>query len=258
MNRRDFLKALGLTLAPLAPNLALAVAPEYSNLLILVELKGGNDGVNTVIPYADSEYYTLRSRLAVSRDQVLQLDQRSGLHPALKLLLPLWQKRELAIVQGVGYPQPNLSHFRSIEIWDTASAANEYLDDGWLTRVFAASPAPRAFAADGVVVGSPEIGPLTGGARVIALADIESFLRQSRLVSDKPRQSENPMLAHILKVEADIQQAASVLRGNHAFKTEFPQAPFGKAVRTAAEVIASKSGIAVLRITQAGYDTHSN
>ena len=155
---------------------------------MLVELKGGNDGLNTVVPYADSAYYGLRPRIAIRRDDVLQLDGRTGLHPSLAPLMPLWQSRELAIVQGVGYPSPNLSHFRSIEIWDTASRAEEYLADGWLARAFAAAPVPKRFAADGVVVGASELGPLAGGgARAVALANTEQFLRQAKLAQPTAR-----------------------------------------------------------------------
>ena len=138
MNRRDFLQAsaVGSVLAWL-PQPAWSAA-DYRKLLILIELKGGNDGLNTVIPYADPQYAALRPRLAIARDQVLQLDDYSGFHPGLSALMPLWKACEMAVVQGVGYPSANLSHFRSIEIWDTAAESEEYLQDGWLTRAFAA------------------------------------------------------------------------------------------------------------------------
>src|SRR3954471_4099451 len=118
MNRREFLKSTGAASAiAVVPRLAVAgPSIDYSNLLILVELKGGNDGLNTVIPYAATEYYRLRPRLAIAREQVLQLDAVTALHPSLQPLMSLWEGRELAIVQGLGYPDPNLSHFRSIEI----------------------------------------------------------------------------------------------------------------------------------------------
>ena len=140
MKRRDFLSIGAASLGALwLPGAAFAQdAAGYRRLLILVELKGGNDSLNAVVPYADPAYYDLRPRLAVRRDEVLQLDERTALHPALAPLLPLWRAGELAIVQGVGYAQPNLSHFRSIEIWDTASKAAETLQQGWLARAFAA------------------------------------------------------------------------------------------------------------------------
>ncbi len=232
-------------------------AGRYDNLLILVELKGGNDGLNTVVPYADGEYYSLRPRIAIARDQVLQLDSRSGLHPALQPLMGMWQNRELAVVQGVGYPGANLSHFRSIEIWDTASKSTEYLRDGWLARAFAAAPVPKSYAADGVVVGSGEMGPLAGGGtRALALTNTEQFLRQARLAGGEGA-SRNPALSHILKVERDVMQAAARLNMDYALRTEFPNHPFGNALKTAAQVIASKAGVAVVKVTHNGFDTHS-
>ena len=260
MQRRDFLKAMGLTpLVAVMPNLAFAADPaNYRNLLVLVELKGGNDGLNTIVPYADPAYHRLRPRLGIRREEVLQLDEKTGLHPALQPLLSTWQSGELAVVQGLGYPEPNLSHFRSIEIWDTASNAGEYLTDGWLTRAFQSSPVPKSFAADGVVIGSQDMGPLSGtGARALALANTEQFLRQARLAEEAQPRQRNAALAHILKVEGDIVQAASGLAGNQVLRTEFPAGQFGNALKTAAQVVAGKSGVAVVRVTLNGFDTHN-
>jgi uncharacterized protein (DUF1501 family) len=263
MKRRDFLRSLAATVgwSTLGPHLAFAAAPasvRYDRLLVLVELKGGNDGLNTLVPYDDPNYYRLRTRLAIARDQVRQLDERVGLHPALESLLPLWRDKELAILQGVGYPDPNLSHFRSIEIWDTASKSEEYLHEGWLTRAFGVHPPPRAFAADGVVVGSNDLGPLSGsGARAIALSSTEQFRRQAYLATDSGT-ARNKALEHILKVEADIAQAAAGLAGSFSFATSFPDGAFGNAVRTACQVVANRSGVAALRLTLGGFDTHNS
>jgi uncharacterized protein (DUF1501 family) len=261
MKRREFMKVIAS--APMltaASPFAWAAGPagaDYRRLLVLIELKGGNDGLNTFVPYGDSNYYALRPKLAISRDQVVQLSDGVGLHPSLAPLLPFWTRRELAVLQGVGYPEPNLSHFRSIEIWDTASKSGEYLQDGWLTRTFAAAPTPSGFAADGVIVGSPDLGPLAGGGtRAIALANTEQFLRQARLAVPEG-QSHNKALQHILKVEADIVQAASHLNADYAFTTEFPQGQFGNAIKSACQVIANKAGVAVVRVTLTGFDTHS-
>jgi uncharacterized protein (DUF1501 family) len=225
-------------------------------LLVLVELKGGNDGLNTVVPYADPAYPGLRPRLAIPRDQVLQLDPQAGFHPALEPLMASWKSRELAVVQGVGYPDANLSHFRSIDIWDTASNSSEYLTDGWLARAFAATPAPAAFAADAVVVGGAEMGPLRGGVRAIALASPEQFLRQARYAAPAG-QARNAALHHILRVEENIAQAAARLNGNRGFTTEFPTHPFGNAVRTTAQLVAGEAGVAAVKIALGGFDTHS-
>lgn len=261
MDRRKLLSATGAAVVTaLVPGFAFGqkAAGNYSNLLILVELKGGNDGLNTVVPYADPLYYELRPRLAIPRDQVLQLDAHSGLNPALEPLMSLWKQGEFAVVQSVGYPNANLSHFRSIEIWDTASRSNEYLSDGWLARAFAAVPPPARFAADGVVIGSAELGPLAGAhARAIALTNTDQFLRQARLAAPTS-DVQNPALGHILRVERDIVQAAANLNGNHSFRTEFPRSSFGNAIRTAAQVASSGAGVAAVKISLGGFDTHSN
>ena len=257
MDRRDFLKAAaaGSVLA-WQPQSSWAAA-NYQKLLIMVDLKGGNDGLNTVIPYADAQYAALRPRLAIARDQVLQLDDHAGLHPALDPLMPLWKAGEVAVVQGVGYPSANLSHFRSIEIWDTASKSSEYLQDGWLTRAFAQAPVPRTYAADAVVVGSAEMGPFSGsGTRTIALTNTEQFLQQAKLAVTAG-QAHNATLSHILRVEQDIVQAAASLNTNHAFRTVFPQTGFGNALRTASQVAASRAGVAALKVSLNGFDTHS-
>src|SRR5437667_7330017 len=264
MNRRDFLRFAAGASVPGAmlstAGAAWAAAPadaRYRDLLVLIELKGGNDGLNTLVPYANPAYYALRPKPAIPRDQVLKLSDNAGLHPAREPLLPLWTQRELAVLQGVGYPSPNLSHFRSIEIWDTASRSEEYLQDGWLTRTFSSAPTPRSFAADGVIIGSPDLGPLAGGGtRAIALANTDQFLRQARLAAAEG-QARNKALAHILKVEADIIQAASHLNANYAFRTEFPQTGFGNAIKTASQIVANQAGVAVVRVTHGGFDTHS-
>lgn len=262
MDRRTFIRSLAaMPMLGVTGALAAPVAPAsnaYRNLLVLIELKGGNDGLNTLVPFADDDYYELRPRLAIPRDQVLQLDEHVGLHPALKPLMTLWQGQELAIVQGLGYPAPNLSHFRSIEIWDTACRSDEFLTRGWLNRVFVAAPAPKRFAADAVVVGTHDLGPFAGGGpRIIALANTERFLQQSRLVQPV-QHGGSAALRHILRVERDIVQAAAGLNASHAFRTSFPTTPFGNAVRTACQVVASRAGVAVVKLSLDGFDTHSN
>ena len=265
MRRRDFLRA-GASLplwgtvggvAYAAPLREVSNPPATRNLLILVELKGGNDTLNTVVPYADAQYRRQRSRLALDRDSVIKITDSAGLHPSLENLVPAWTDQRLAIVQGLGYPEPNLSHFRSIEIWDTASKSAEYLEEGWLARALAKSPSPASFAAEGVVVGASGMGPLAGGARAIALTDPDQFLRNARLAHGAGV-TRNASLAHILRVEREIVQSAEKLNAGHDFTTSFPTGPFGNAIRTAAQLAANSAGIAVIRISLGGFDTHAN
>jgi uncharacterized protein (DUF1501 family) len=277
MKRRDFLgwgAALGTQLVwPGALRAAPAAARNArdENLLILIELKGGNDGLNTVIPYADPDYYSLRPRLAIARAQVLQLDERTGLHPALQGMVPMWQSGELAIVQGLGYAAPSFSHFRSIEIWDTGSGPDEFLRQGWLTRAFEQRPVPAGFTADGVVIASAELGPLANGARTIALVNPEQFLAPARLAGAVQRSESNPALEHILFADAAAMNAAGRLRphpGQYQFRTDFPNGAFGASVKTAMQLLAAVDtpdgvplagqGVGVIKLTLSGFDTHRN
>ena len=105
-------------------------------ILVVLQLAGGNDGLNTLIPYEDDAYYRARPTLGIPKDQVLPLDERGGLHPALAPFAELYHQGTLAILQGVGYPNPNRSHFRSTEIWQTASDANRVVSKGWIGRYF--------------------------------------------------------------------------------------------------------------------------
>ncbi|MFC5497548.1 DUF1501 domain-containing protein [Caenimonas terrae] len=252
---------LGAHLPGLAQALDRRAAAASDRILILVELKGGNDGLNTVIPFADPLYAQLRPTLAIAPGDVLRLDAATGLHPELRPLLALWEKDELAIVQGVGYPQPNLSHFRSIEIWDTASGSGEYLGDGWLARGMKAGLAASAsFTAEGVRIGSSDFGPLAG-ARAVSLNNPEAFVQEARLASPQPAHG-NPALQYLLRVEADVSHAAQGLRAErHAFATAFPAGAFGNGVQAAAQVVASqrgRGGVPVITLTLGSFDTHQN
>ncbi len=160
--RREFLqlgaKGVGLLafsrFAPqfLVQSTLAAPRPEKDRrILVLVQLAGGNDGLNTVVPYADPAYHALRPTLALKEKDVLRLDERLGLHPSLAACHALLQDGRLGIVQNVGYPNPNRSHFRSTEIWETASASDESLSTGWIGRFLdnaCAGPDLPAFAAD--------------------------------------------------------------------------------------------------------------
>lgn len=258
----------------------------YRNLLILVELKGGNDGLNTVIPFADPTYYALRKNIGIKRELAIQLDERTALHPSLQPLMPLWRSQQLAIVQGLGYAQPNLSHFRSTEIWDTASRADQYLRDGWLTRAFAHMPVPTGFAADGVVIGSPEMGPLAHGARAFMLTNPAQWSEATwpAMPTTPILQTRNPALTNhrdnagsVGKGIAKTPNRVRPAQRQAQLKTVFPNGAFGNAIKTAMQLLALQDvpregasnntaqsqptggqGVAVIRLTLHGFDTHQN
>ena len=142
INRRRFLiaSAAGLLSTAVAvswPDLMRAAQdrplPANAGVLVIVTLYGGNDGINTLIPYADNAYHDARPELAYTPGDVIHLDEQLGLNPAMKGLAQLWNRRRLAIVRGVGYPKPDHSHFRSMDIWQTASPA-EPVSTGWIGR----------------------------------------------------------------------------------------------------------------------------
>ena len=146
ITRRRFLLASGVTCAGAFVAGAAAISerelaghairnplPADAQVLVLVTLYGGNDGLNTVIPYADPAYHDARPDLAYNDGEVHKLSDGLGLNPALKGLASLWQDKRLAIVRGVGYPKPDFSHFRSMDIWQTASPSTP-VQSGWLGR----------------------------------------------------------------------------------------------------------------------------
>src|SRR5437764_13837280 len=105
-------------------------------ILVVLQMAGGNDGLNTVVPFADDAYHRSRPKLGIPADQILKLDAYAGLNPKLTGLKSLFDEGHLSVIQGVGYPNPNRSHFRSTEIWQTASDADRNENEGWLGKYF--------------------------------------------------------------------------------------------------------------------------
>ncbi|MFZ0903648.1 MAG: DUF1501 domain-containing protein [Mycobacterium sp.] len=178
LNRRKFLVAsVGLGAAGLLSGACAVSWPdlmreakqrplaEGAGVLVILTLYGGNDGINTVIPYADNAYHDARPELAYAPSDVLALDGQLGLNPALKGLAQQWNNRKLAIVRGVSYPQPDHSHFRSMDIWQTASPA-EPVPTGWIGRWLDATGTDPLRA---VNIG-PVLPPLAVGEKCTAAA----------------------------------------------------------------------------------------
>lgn len=260
MHRRLFLQGLAAAAVGFGnPAVAQALSTPPPRLLVLIALQGGNDGLNTLIPFADPTYYALRPKLAIARDDVLPLSEREGLHPALEPLMPIWRDRELAIVRGVGYPDPNFSHFRSVDIWETASRSDQVLRRGWLDRAFALPGWSGSRAVDGVVIGNDGNDSLRGGAaRVITLNSVKRFRRRAQALSvPEDAQPSLQPLQHILAMQRSIQAAAERLQSVR-IEAEFPTHRFGNQSRAACEVIANRErlGLAVVHLTLPGFDTH--
>jgi uncharacterized protein (DUF1501 family) len=139
LNRREFLKRSSLiATAPLVPGFiertARAAEPGKDPILIVLEMTGGNDGLNTVIPYRDDAYHRLRPTLALKDNQVVKVNDELGLHPAFQQMGQLLQQQKLAIVQGVGYPNPDRSHFESMDRWQSGEVTAKVSGVGWLAK----------------------------------------------------------------------------------------------------------------------------
>ena len=129
------------------------VTGKDATILVVLQMAGGNDGINTVVPYANDFYHKARPKIGLKAEEVLKLNGEVGLHGAMKGFKELYDLGELSVIQGVGYPNPNRSHFRSTEIWQTASDSNRVEKNGWIGRYFDAA-CPGADPAVGVTIGS--------------------------------------------------------------------------------------------------------
>jgi uncharacterized protein (DUF1501 family) len=192
-----FLEKTFFTLDAMAADSLTQVATgKDGTILVVLQLAGGNDGLNTLIPFADDAYHRARPVLALPADKVLRLNSYAGLNPKLTGLKSLFDDGHLGVIQGVGYPNPNRSHFRSTEIWQTASDSNRNESEGWLGRYFdnccaGADPTvgvaidnemPQAFAAripTGVVFSQPEQFRFKSGEQAgPGISEEEKFYRQ--------------------------------------------------------------------------------
>jgi uncharacterized protein (DUF1501 family) len=282
LSRRDFLQAgaAGLSFVSLAggvPRLLARAAEESANaeandhVLVVVELAGGNDGLNTLVPFEDPLYYKNRPTLGIPKDQALKLTDLAGLHPQMAPLAEQFKEGRLAVIQGVGYPQPDRSHFRSMEIWHTASTASAVPPTGWLGRALdQITPAdsdalsglaltgslPQAFQADRVVV--PVVGQLENVAQVGEEASPRDKLL--RKLSTGGSASATPVAFMRQQAQA-VYRAAERLqqaRAQYQSTVEYPETSLGQQLQQAARIIAANIGTRILFVSQDGYDTHSD
>lgn len=260
--------------APAAPS-APAPVSTGPRRLIVIQLSGGDDGLNAVVPYADGLYYQLRPQLAIPADQVLPLDDRVGLHPNLRGLKGLWDQGNLAVVQTVGYPNASRSHFRSMDIWHTGSL-DAAADKGWLGGFMAQAQRADQGPFQCVALGNSVPRALQHDATSpAALQDTATFNFQTdrRLpgLRDELLQAFNELHAGGPRTIPTLQLLASgwtaTARGVDQLKTsgegyrpigQYPQGPFGRALQQVASLAAADLGTRVLYVSIGGWDTHAN
>lgn len=254
-------------------------------ILVIVQLSGGNDGLNMVIPYADDAYHRARPGLAHKMDSVLKIDNYMGLHPNLAPLKALYDDGRVSVIQGVGYPNPNRSHFRSMDIWQSAAPQIEQPTSGWLGRYFDNSCSgidPHV----GISIG--ETMPLAmQGQRITPLsfdrpetyryrgADTGPYLELNQPAENPPVQpatraasAHQPVepataaseLEFLCRTAMDAQLSSDqILRaaGRHKTQAAYPGGEFGNSLRTVAALIAGGLPTRVYYVSLGGFDTHA-
>jgi uncharacterized protein (DUF1501 family) len=240
--------------------------------LVVVNLQGGNDGLNTVVPFGDPDYYRVRPTINIAPSDVLRFDQSLGLNPKLAGIKALYDEQRVAILQGVHYPNPNLSHFRSTEIWQTA-APDTVVDTGWAGRYLDAAGLPNGNLFKGLA-----IGPILPKMLVSNRTDVptvENFRsggfrgsRQEQASADQILNGassgysfQSPYLQLVQEVEHDANASSAELPhlvAGYKPAVDYPQTPFAQGLNLAAAVIASGVGTKVIYVSLGSFDTHAN
>ena len=277
LSRREFFRRSSLiALAPVVPGFlahtARAAEPKRdTRILIVIQLDGGNDGINTVVPFADTGYAKYRRLLFQRKDSLVKINDRVGLHPALKDVAKLLEDGRLAIVQGVGYPNPSRSHFQSMAIWHTArfdveDRPNEVLSNrvGWIGRALdAAKPADGITGAVYVGAGTLPAAVRARRATVSSLTHPKDFVLapEVKVKPTSPARDEQEDLAafvrrNALDAYATADRMAEVMLAEGS-GTRYPATQLAADLRLIARLIKANTGTRVFYARQPGYDTHS-
>jgi uncharacterized protein (DUF1501 family) len=247
-------------------------AERNDHALVVIELDGGNDGLNTLIPFEDALYYRNRRTLGIPRKEVIRLDDRVGFHPRMKALGELFRAGQVAVVQGVGYPQPDRSHFRSMEIWHTATT-DPAPATGWLGRYLEApsgpepGPGPDAFPRGLALTDSLPQALQAQRATVPVVAQLDSLGEADetqaallRKLSTAPG-AKGP--AAFLRRQADTlyrtadRLKAAVEKAPPSSAIAYPEGDLGGQLHRAAQILGADLGVRVLFVSQDGFDTHA-
>jgi uncharacterized protein (DUF1501 family) len=278
-SRREFLQTSTLVaLAPTVPGFlahtARAAAPVRDDrILVVVQLDGGNDGINTVVPFADEGYARSRTVLRLPVDRLHKLTREVGLHPALRDAARLLESGRLAIVQGVSYPNPNRSHFKSMAIWHTANVdlPREDIADaqtkaslGWIGRALDEGSRPAGGAPGAVFVGAGSLPAALRSRRSVASAITrpeDSVLALTRGGAAAPEARRGDDLAAFVRrstldAYATSERMAEVLRAEDK-GASYPATGLAGRLRVIARLIKGSGGTRVFYTSQGGYDTHS-
>lgn len=282
--RRDFVRggvalfSLGFTGSDLMTRMAAAQGTTNPgrdrDILVMIEMNGGNDGLNTVIPYTDPAYYANRPAIGIPKGQVLDIGGGVSLHPSMKQMKGLFDAGEVAVVQGVGYPNANQSHFRSMDIWQTAVPEQE-VSTGWLGRYLDGLSDGEKSALYGMALETDLPRELRGDhSQVPAIPDFASYLYQTdpNYPQDRASQinaftdisSHVPVdLPYVGLVQANIMDAyttADRIQSAGAYKatTAYPNTGLSAALKLVVESIVKQFGTHLFHVVIGGFDTHAS
>ncbi len=247
-----------------APDVVKATSAAGGRSMILIELFGGNDGLNTLIPYRDPAYKALRPSLAIPVADAIPVSDEAAFHPALRPLLALWEQGEMAAVRGIGMADPNRSHFRAQEIWETASDSGEVVPEGWIARALNEHPRFRSQRSDAeaVVIGAGSQGAVLGrNARIVAMNDPRQYLHAAERLTEPSLVASTPALAHLMKTQQDALSTAATLRTKiqrtRVPARKMPGSSIGRSAGHAIALLEAGVDVPVFKMTLAGFDTHA-
>lgn len=273
IKRREFLQVGSLATASLMlPKFLKAFeqnqfVPPGNKVVVVLQLSGGNDGLNTVIPIRNDIYYKSRPRLGIQKAEALGLTDEVGLNPALKAFADLYNDGSLGIINNVGYPNPDRSHFRSMDIWHTASNSNDYWNSGWLGRYLDAqckgcNKPTNILELDDVLSlalkGEEYKGLAFKDPRRLYGTSQEQFFKD---VSQSSIQHIETSSDYLYKTLAEtISSAEYIFQKSkmNASSSEYPKTDLGNSLKTIASLIFSDINTKVYYVSLGSFDTHVN
>lgn len=273
IKRRDFLKTGSLATAALWMPKFLqglqtpGVLSSKGRNLVIIQLSGGNDGLNTIIPTRNDLYYKARPKLGIKREVALSLTDESGLHPTLTGLKSLWDEGYMAVLNSVGYPNPDRSHFRSMDIWHSASPADAYWQTGWLGRYLDAHCGGKPSAA--IELDDTLSLVLKGkNSKGLALQDAKRLYDSTRspffteyAAAKGALTSEEAPVDYLYKTLSETLSSANYLFEQSRRKPSaalYPSTGLGKDLKTIASLILADTDTAVYYVSLGSFDTHIN
>ncbi len=233
--------------------------------LIIIQLSGGNDGLNTIVPVRNDLYYKLRPTIGLKGSQILELDSETGLHASLPVLKSLFDQGELAILQEVGYPNPIRSHFRSMDIWHTASDADRFLNTGWLGRYLDSLCSGTDCHGEKAIELDDSLSLALRGGKSFGLAMRSAELYYAAASNPLPfslkSNTGTENLDFLYKVMADTRSTAAELYKQYSkfkSKQQYPGTAFGRSLMNIAGLIGSGVETSIYYTSLSGFDSHGN